>query len=288
MWQRIKLSLISLTIKITGLVFTPLMNLFGILVRKEKKLLLKHLKLRPTDIFIASYPKAGTTITQYIVYLLVSNKTVDDLTHIMSYSIHAEEYPKLIGTIQDPRVIKTHCQPNELPISDVAKYIYVYRDGLDTAVSYYDHYVNLNYDRRDFPTFFNSFMKGEVMYGQWFEHLESWSSIKKNKNVLFINFDTIVNSPKESVITIAKFLNIDVSQSRLNEIVEAISFEKMKRNEEKFSLKSFHPKMVGSKKSGDFLNSGVSGRGLKLSEEYINNFRKKLETSESIVNLFTK
>ncbi len=98
------------------------------------------------DVFVASFPKSGTTWLQQVVYLLCNpndNQSQDIMEDKFPYLEHI--YPGL-GEIQkrfgQKRFIKTHLPFHLLPkqITEKqkqAKVIYIYRDPKDVIVSYY-------------------------------------------------------------------------------------------------------------------------------------------------------
>ena len=63
------------------------------------------------------------------------------------------------------------------PALSPAKYIYVMRNPKDVAVSYYHHMKHVtrfNYTS-EFDVYFESFIKGNVFYGFWFDHVFEWT-----------------------------------------------------------------------------------------------------------------
>ena len=66
------------------------------------------------------------------------------------------------------------------PAKTLSKYIYITRNPKDVAVSYYYH--NKRFEFSDFcgewDDFFECFMKGDVNYGLWFDHVLGWWSHK--------------------------------------------------------------------------------------------------------------
>ena len=67
-----------------------------------------------------------------------------------------------------------------------AKYIYVYRNPKDAAVSYYHHRKAIE-DSLTWDEHFEMFVKGEVHCGSFFEHHVEWWE-HKGTCVLCLNF----------------------------------------------------------------------------------------------------
>ncbi|XP_042220322.1 luciferin sulfotransferase-like [Homarus americanus] len=150
------------------------------------------LPVRSTDVFVASYPKCGTTWTQEMVWLLVHNldyegakcrldkrfpfteedSVIDSrifkLPGIMKLDVQPPEPGKsldMVRTLPDPRCLKTHMPFSLLTpgILDTCKMIYVARDPRDVVVSYYHHHRMWapHCYNGDFKKFFNYFLSDQ-------------------------------------------------------------------------------------------------------------------------------
>jgi len=166
----------------------------------------------PGDIFVSSYPKCGTTWVQYIVYLLENEGrplTVgQSLTDVFPHLEEVGEGP--VRALPEPRLIKTHLPFARTPWSVQAKYVYVARNPFDCAVSFYHHTRGFvrHYDfaRGDWETFFDCFLRGEVDFGDYFDHLVSWWPHRAAANVLFLTYEHMLAAPVAAVGSIARFL----------------------------------------------------------------------------------
>ena len=77
-----------------------------------------------------------------------------------------------------------HMMPGGNPAHSPAKYIYIIRNPKDVAVSHYHHMLHfsrLNYTS-DWNTYFELFIKGDVYYGSWFDHVLGWCEHKGTCN----------------------------------------------------------------------------------------------------------
>jgi sulfotransferase len=93
------------------------------------------------DVFVASYPKCGTTWTQYIVYLLQNDgRALAPRQRLDDVFPHLEEVGEAtVRALPEPRLIKTHLPFSRTPWSPQAKYICIARNPFDCAVSFYHH-----------------------------------------------------------------------------------------------------------------------------------------------------
>ncbi len=91
-----------------------------------------------------------------------------------------------------PRAFMSHFSYNLLPCGPAhttpCKYIYVIRNPKDASVSGYYHTKKLFFPDLEWDIFFEQFIVGEVIYGDFFEHLLSWLPHKDDKNVLFVKY----------------------------------------------------------------------------------------------------
>jgi hypothetical protein len=200
----------------------------------------------PGDVFVASYPKCGTTWTQYIVYLLANGASpLAAGQRLDAVFPHLEEVgEERIAALPRPRFIKTHLPLARTPWSAAAKYLYVARNPFDCAVSFYHHTRGFvrHYDFADgaWDTFFECFLRGEVDFGDYFDNLTSWWLQREAANVLFLTYERMLADPVAAVDSIATFLGGSARElvrdtRRRDEVVRASGFEQMQRDQERWS-----------------------------------------------------
>ena len=201
---------------------------------------LKDLSLRDDDVWIVTYPKAGTTWTQYIVHLIHNGgkddgkKIVDVVPWIETggnrgISFSAED-------MTPPRAFKSHMpyerMPCGLPNTTPCKYIYVARNPKDLATSFYHHYRRTHVPGIEWKEFFEYFLVGKVEFGDYYDHVLSWWAHRDDENVLFITFEDLKRDPESMVTRIATFMGYShLSQEVIKLIAEKTAFDKMRENE---------------------------------------------------------
>lgn len=198
------------------------------------------------DIFVATYPKCGTTWTQYIAYLALHGG--EPLTREQSINDvfpHLEEVgEQVVRALPEPRLIKTHLPLARTPWNDEAKYIYVARNPFDCAVSFYHHTRGFpkHYDFADgtFDTFFECFIRGEVDFGSYFDNLLSWLPVREAPNVLFLTYEEMLAAPAAAVVSIGEFIGGPAAQAvrdpdTLARIVAHSSFDAMRVDQNRWS-----------------------------------------------------
>nr|XP_037285566.1 sulfotransferase 1C2-like [Rhipicephalus microplus] len=192
------------------------------------------------DLFIASYPKCGTTWTQLIVLSILDERPAPtSFTESTSRSPHLE-FTGAEGARAMPRpgAIKTHLPFHRVPYSAKAKYIYVTRNPYDCCVSCYYHtktFLSIIFDGT-FDEFFEIFVDGKVDYGDYFAHLLSWYKRRSDSNVLFLTYEDLKRDLRGSVLKIADFIDkqqygdkLRKQPELLSKVLDSVSLDAMKK-----------------------------------------------------------
>jgi hypothetical protein len=198
------------------------------------------------DIFVASYPKCGTTWVQYIVYLLEHDaRPLAAGQRLDAVFPHLEEVgEEAVRALPEPRLIKTHLPAERTPWHTEAKYVYVARNPFDCAVSFYHHTRGFvrHYDFADgtWGDFFECFLAGEVDFGDYFAHLATWWPRRTEPNVLWLTYERMLEAPEQAVRSVAEFLGgraaaLAADERRLADVVRHASFNEMRRDQDRWS-----------------------------------------------------
>ncbi|KAK8782719.1 hypothetical protein V5799_015943 [Amblyomma americanum] len=193
------------------------------------------------DVFVASYPKCGTTWLQHIVYSIYRDGMSP--ANILKF-LSTTPFLEFMGadaarTMPRPGAIKTHLPFNKVPYSDKAKYIYITRNPYDCCVSLYYHMKSFPpqlLEEGMFDQLFDMFIEGKVDYGDYFDHVLSWYEHRADSNVLFLTYEELKKDIRGSVLKIAVFLGKDKYGDKLRQnpdlfdkILAAISMESMRK-----------------------------------------------------------
>jgi hypothetical protein len=214
-------------------------------------------EFREGDIVISTPPKAGTTWTQRICAALVFG------------TAELEQPLSRLSPWLDmlTRFIKTHTPLDGLPWDERVTYICVGRDPRDIACSWDNHTDNLDVERflkvREQATGSNADIQGIVDNGMpekpptpqerfwmWaddatpvnetptslanvFNHLATFWKERSRPNVVLLHYDDMKRDLDGQMRMLARRLAITIPEERWPELVEAATFERMKKDADK-------------------------------------------------------
>ena len=223
-----------------------------------------ELEVRESDVFISSYPRSGTTLTQWILYLLTHDAQPDP-THLTRVSPWFER-SLAIGELRasdlerfpSPRIFKSHLPREWLP--DGARYIYVERDGLDVLLSYFHFYRAYLGFEGSLDDFYPRFIEGRLQYGSWFDHVAGWRARASDPDVRIVRYEDLLSDRKASIRGIIEFLGWGCDERCVDRAVNESGFDAMKQRESVFDHATALLLERGVSPES-FLRAGESGRG---------------------------
>ncbi|XP_043942206.1 sulfotransferase 1 family member D1-like isoform X4 [Protopterus annectens] len=164
----------------------------------------KVFQAQPDDLLIATYTKAGTTWISEIVDMINNNGDTEICrrgpTHErVPYLEFGGPNPLPIGIEQainmpSPRIIKTHFPYQLVPKSfweQDCKVIYVARNAKDNAVSLYhfNRMTCLQVFSGTWEEHLENFMKGNLSFGSWYDHVRNWWENKDRHRMLYMFYE---------------------------------------------------------------------------------------------------
>ena len=213
------------------------------------------LNVRDDDIIISTYAKSGTTWTQQIIAQMLFGGDPELEVAEMSPWVDLRVPPKevklpMIEAQTHRRFMKTHLPVDALVFSPKAKYIYIGRDARDVVWSLYNHHSNANAawygalndtpglvgppiepPTDDIHQYWRDwFEKDGYPFWPFWENVRSWWAIRDLPNVMMVHFGNLKKDMPAEMRRIANYLEIDVDESRWDDIIEYCSFDWMKKN----------------------------------------------------------
>ncbi|KAF2892848.1 hypothetical protein ILUMI_13327 [Ignelater luminosus] len=265
---------------------------------------IKNFEVKNDDVWVASYPKTGTTWTQEMVWMIANNvdfKAGEEplhtrfpfmelsslfdqkkLFHAMNADLSEQEADsyELAKNMKSPRFIKTHLPFFLLPDqikngSKTPKIIYVSRNPKDACVSYYHHGRLLEGWRIDLESFAKVYMADKVAYGSIWKHIFGYWEKRNSLNILFIKYEEMKANLPAVIKRAAKFLEKQLTEEQIKLLTQHLSFESMKNNKA-VNIEDFVDKLKKSNfpmEDGAFIRSGIVGKYKEeLSPETIKRF----------------
>lgn len=222
--------------------------------------------VRDDDIFIITYPKSGTNWMIEILSLILKN---GDPSWIQSVPIWerapwcetVESAFKILDP-SGPRLMSSHLPIqifNKSFFKSKAKVIYVSRNPRDVVVSLY-HYSKIAGHLKDPGSpdqFLQSFLKGELQFGSWFDHIKGWLRMQGKENFLFITYEELKQDLASCLQRICQFLDRPLDEEALGSVMAHSAFGAMKANT--MSNYTLLPPSLLDQRQGTFLRKGVCG-----------------------------
>ncbi|XP_042188772.1 uncharacterized protein LOC103182604 [Callorhinchus milii] len=227
---------------------------------------MENYDVRDSDVYVVTYPKSGTVWMQHIMKEIFTDVDLDDSENKASYlqvpwlelkidSINTDDRPS-------PRLFVTHLNYDLIPRAlkkKKGKVIYIYRNPKDVAVSYYHFRIFAKYMKtpKNFETFLQEFLDGQVDYNGWFDHVKNWYDHRDEFNIVFQSYEEMSKDLRTAVQNMSKFLGKSLDDNRIDQIVKSSTFKNMKANPksnyEDITSESFDKTVPG------FMRKGIIG-----------------------------
>ncbi|XVE96217.1 hypothetical protein REPUB_Repub02eG0202700 [Reevesia pubescens] len=204
-------------------------------------------KAEPTDIFVCSAPKSGTTWLKALSFAIVTRTRYETSTSPLLSKISHDCIPTLANfnkklEIREPGLplIGTHTPFPALPksvLDSACKVVYICREPKDAFVSLY-HFLAKRAPKKDefisLEKAFDLFCGGKSFYGPYLDHvLGFWkASQEKPEKVLFLKYEDMMKDTASYVKRLAEFMGYPFSfeeeqAGTVQKIVELCSFENL-------------------------------------------------------------
>jgi aryl sulfotransferase len=240
-------------------------------------------KLRDDDIIVATWAKSGTTLTQQMVYQLISGGADGVAMGAVSpwvevrFGPPSAELAAMLEAQTHRRILKTHSPFEAVPFSPTIKYVYIGRDGRDVLWSAYNHVMaftdaaweGANAVEGPWPKWTPPTQDVRGYYLHWLEtdeaagfhdlsfwdNVRSWWDQRRRPNVLLLHYANLLADLAGQMRHLAQFLEIDIDEGRLPSLVEHCGLEYMRDQ-------AAGTRGMDTFKNGaaSFFNKGTNGR----------------------------
>jgi aryl sulfotransferase len=242
-------------------------------------------KLRDDDVIVATWAKTGTTLTQQMVWQLITGGADGVASITVSPWVDnrraapAEAMAAMLEAQTQRRVMKTHSPFESVPFSASVKYVYIGRDGRDVVWSLYNHGASLSdasierMNALDGPWPKASRLELGVrdLYLHWLEtdsfpvpdfdmpsfwdHVKGWWEQRRRPNILLLHYANLVADRTGEMRRLARFLDIEVDEERLPAMVARCQIDYM-RDQARVSRHY----VAFKDGAANFFNKGTNGR----------------------------
>lgn len=194
-----------------------------------------HVVRADRDIWLASYPRTGNTWIRALIASAIQGRAAANLTeldrvvpdrHILCPA------RKLIVDRKGPVIVKTHL-PYFLE-KPSCKVLYVIRDPLDVAWSFFKYHRKMEGYKQDFNVFLEAFVNGQLWPGCWAAHARGWLTPSKDvakENTLVVRYEDLVAKDVSVLGNALDFLGIPLRCRDARQIFEWNSVEKLQAAE---------------------------------------------------------
>lgn len=239
----------------------------------KQHLFFELLEQKDDDIYIITFMKSGTTWMQMICYQLLTDGNMHfnhiyDVSPWLSNAAITDVDAAKINALPSPRFYKCHDAYGNFDPKTKSRFIFVYRDGMDVAVSLSHHIRNYNMpDQTLEKTYEDYFSLGQE--NNWFDFTKSWLENEHGYNILFVKYEDLKNNFDKTLLRIANFLDVRLTDEISKRVKERSSFAFMKKYEDKFGEQSEDNRIYNQ-----FIRKGEVGSGKELTVDQKEHFNE--------------
>jgi len=251
---------------------------------------------RPTDVFVVTYPKCGTTWVTQICHQIRTGGHMDfeEIAEVCPWDILAYDCGQDLDAdhVADPRVFKSHERAGD--IAKGAKYIHVCRDPDDAFISFYRFlpaWAAIPPGSISVEEFAAAIFGGVSHSGGIWDFFTEWWERRADPNVLWVCYEDLRSNLREQICRIATFMEVPLDQALLDKVEEMSSFAYMQAHSGQFDEHLVFQKVrdqmgipsdyvfgevaVSKVRTG----GGVSGEGKRLPEDVQAMLQRRWQTS---------
>ena len=236
-------------------------------------------RLKHNDLYLVEFPKSGITWLSFLLANLetrISGKEKEiNFFNIIDYvadihgsiNINEKELPGF-----GFRLIKSHSEFNPKYI----KLIYLVRDPRTVMISYFYFLKNLGIYRDGISEFIRDDRYGVVC---WDRHVYGWvNQSDLQQKIIFIRYEDLHASPVNLLNDIVKYLGLKIQSEKIQEAVDASSFENMRNYEDMARKYDVRRGKSGKYNNFEFVRKGeINYQELSADDiDYINNNCKEM------------
>ncbi|XP_054089288.1 amine sulfotransferase-like [Zeugodacus cucurbitae] len=237
------------------------------------------MEVRDDDVWIVTLPKCGTTWMQELLWLVMNDFDFEAARseHLevrtpyleFNYEIHNDLDHAFapVEALKSPRLIKSHMPLPLLPQQlwmKKPKLIYVYRNPKDYIVSRYYQYRSLGYFMSTTLAEFalKCIEEDRAAPSKDFEHVTEFYELRNEPWIYYTSFERMKLNLHQVIEDICKFLNKTISEAQIEQMLQHLSFEQMKKNPKlnhHWEFEQVRAKLKSEYEDNNFMRRGKAG-----------------------------
>ena len=226
-------------------------------------------KPRPSDVFVATYAKAGTTWMQQIVHGLRTSGSMDfgEITEVVPWIevAHGLDIDPEAEQAANPRGFKTHLSWDDVPKG--GRYIAIFRDPKAIGVSLFRFMQGWFFEAGAISqeTYLKEFFLKRGEGENCWRNMLSWWQVRERDDVMPLIYEDMADDLPNVVRRVAAFMGLDPSEETLAIATKQAQFDFMKKHAHHFDdhlLRNKRDVAAGLPLGGESnkVSSGQSGK----------------------------
>ncbi|XP_067670042.1 sulfotransferase 1C2-like [Haliotis asinina] len=231
---------------------------------------MKSRSVRDDDIFLCTYPKAGTHWTWEILNMIVAGKA-EYAKHWQNSAWLEYRTEEELEELTSPRIFHTHLLPRQMPEllwKRGCKVVYVERNARDCAVSSYNQVSQQIWKdpiqqitfTGSWDDYLTAYLDGCVPFGSIFDHVNEWENITTvddGLDICIVQFEDMKQDCVAEIRRMAEYLDRPLPEETYQDIAEACSFNNLKEASEKVKDQTYH--IPWEEGTSGYFRKGISG-----------------------------
>lgn len=219
---------------------------------------MRHRGLNRNDVFVASYPRSGSTWLRFMLFEILTQKEAefDDVNRHIPVVGGQRDAVALLPN--QGRLIRTE----EAFRPDYRRAIYIVRDGRDVALSEYAYQKAQDWIDCSFNDYLKMFVNGNASpYGSWEEHARSWieSPLNARGDLMLVSYRELKQKCEPTLTRIAEFLKVRVPAQVIQNAIQNNNLQNMRKKEDRAPQIGYDPRTKSIAEEKRFVRSGAVG-----------------------------
>jgi hypothetical protein len=220
----------------------------------------RHRDFRPADVFLASYPRSGSTWLRFMLYEMITGDPSTFGNVNSAFRVVGEHFGAAGLLPTQGRLIGTHEQYRPA----YHKVLYLVRDVRDVVLSQFPREKEMGVAAKTFDDYLYQLMTGRKRHGSWHQHVLSYldSDTATRGEFLLIKFEDMRRDTEQTFKRILDFLGMQIDRHVILHAIESNSLQSMRTKEDQLHSTTVriprHPHK-GSHEEARFVRSGSVG-----------------------------